>query len=185
MKKMAAIMVAVGLMSGIAFSGIEEAKQLFNEQKYAEAEAEYRKALPELTGIKAATTQFYVGSCLQMQKKYEEAIEEYRKVEKMEGATAEILSYAVYRIGVCLQAVKKYDQAIEEYRRVEKIEKVPGYRVALAAFGIGRCYEIQKKNQEALAEYRKIETIPGAPKQQIEQAKVRITYIENLAKPKE
>ncbi len=185
MKKMATIMVAVGLMSGIAFSGIEEAKQLFNEQKYAEAEAEYRKALPELTGIKAATTQFYVGSCLQMQKKYEEAIEEYRKVEKMEGVNPSVLARSIYYSGLCFSSIRKFDQAIETYRRVENMEKAPASFKALSILNIARYYESVKKNDEALAEYRKVERIKGALGRHVEQAKARITYIENLAKPGE
>ena len=181
MKRIAAAIIASVLLCSAAFAGIEEARQMQKEKKYEEAEAEYRKALPELAGEAAAQVQFQVGSCLQMQKKYEEAIEEYRKVEKIEGASPVIISYAQYRIGVCLQFLKKHEEAIEEYRKVEKIEGAPGYRIGLAVFGIGRCLESQKKYDEAIEEYRRLETIKGAHKNSVEGAKARIDYITKKA----
>jgi len=155
------------------------------QKKYDEALTEYRKALPNLTGTPSAEIQFQIGDILRLQKKFAEAIGEYQKVEKIEGVNPFVLARSVYYSGLCFSSIRKFDQAIETYRRLENMEKAPASFKALSILNIARYYESVKKNDEALAEYRKVERIKGALGRHVEQAKARITYIENLAKPGE
>lgn len=66
MKKIFVGMIVAIMFSGITFAGIEEAKEFLKAKKYVEAEAEYRKVLPELKGEEAADVQFRIADILQI-----------------------------------------------------------------------------------------------------------------------
>jgi tetratricopeptide (TPR) repeat protein len=78
MKKMIGLTLAVVMLVGACyvkvFAATPEADALWFAGKYVEAQAQYEKDLPVLTGAEATGTQIMIGQCLAMQKKYAEAI---------------------------------------------------------------------------------------------------------------
>jgi tetratricopeptide (TPR) repeat protein len=163
MKKFVLILAGLLLCLGkIAFAGLKEAEDLFNQNKYGEALSEYQKTLPALSGADAEHAQFRIGYCLELQKKYDEAIAEYKKVLTIQNAFPHSISNAQFRIGCCLELQKKYDEAIAEYKKVLTIQDAPPYFISNAQFRIGYCLELQKKYDEAIAEYKRILTIQDA-----------------------
>ena len=114
------IMLVLGLvwMSSMVFGGVKEADDLFDQGKYTEAEVEYRSVLPSLKGEDLSHAQFRIGYCLESQKKYDEAIAEYKKVATISGADPQYVSGAQFRIGCCLEAQGKIKEAQEEYLRM-------------------------------------------------------------------
>ena len=149
------IMLVLGLvwMSSMVFGGVKEADDLFDQGKYTEAEVEYRSVLPSLKGEDLSHAQFRIGYCLESQKKYDEAIAEYKKVETIPNAHPHHISYAQFRIGYCLESQKKYDEAIAEYKKVATISGADPQYVSGAQFRIGCCLEAQGKIKEAQEEY--------------------------------
>jgi len=152
MKKTISLSVMAGLVclfSVKAFAGLPEAKALYDAKKYVEAEAEYRKCLPDLTGDDVSLAQIQIGACLEMQGRYDEAIAAYRNASIKENSR--FYSYAQYRLGLCLQTQKKYDAAIAAYRNVS-IRGNPG-TYSYAQYQIGLCLELQNKIPEAQKTY--------------------------------
>ena len=149
------IMLVLGLvwMSSMVFGGVKEADDLFDQGKYTEAEVEYRSVLPSLKGEDLSHAQFHIGCCFDLQKKYNEAISEYRKVATIPNAHPHLISYAQLHIGYCLESQKKYDEAIAEYKKVATISGADPQYVSGAQFYIGCCLEAQGKIKEAQEEY--------------------------------
>jgi len=122
-KKILVGLVAIWLL-GItsAFAGVKEAKDLYNQKKYVEAEAEFVKVLPTLKEYQKAEVQRLIGRCLHNQKKYAEAIIEFKKMLTIEDTSGYQKGDANLYIGFCLHNQKKPDEATAEYRKVLTIE---------------------------------------------------------------
>ena len=175
MKRILMMVVAVMLLAvSFCFAGLKEAEELYKQKKYVDAEAEYRKVLPELEGAEKSSAQFHIGHCLQRQNKYDEAIAEYRKVASIPEASPYWISNAQFRIGSCLEAQKKYNEAIVEYQKVASIPEANPHHISDAQFSIGYCLQLQKKYDEAVMEYRKVASIPEAHPSHISSAQYRM-----------
>jgi tetratricopeptide (TPR) repeat protein len=108
------------------------------------------------------------------QKKYDEALVEYRKVlPELAGQEA---SYCQLRIGHCLELQKKYDEAITEFKKVLVIPEASPYNMAYAQYCVGRCLMTQKKYGEAITEFKKVSAIQGASPFHIAGAEYSIGY---------
>ncbi len=89
------------------------------------------------------------GNKLFNEKKYEEAVEAYKKIVEESPDT-----YIVYiNIGNCYFQMEKYDQAEEYYKKV--LEKDPKNQEAMLL--IGNCYSNRGDEKKALEWYNKIE----------------------------
>ena len=146
----------VGLVLGlilclgtVLFAGVKEARELYGAKKYVEAQAEYEKALPTLTGSEKAGAQFKIGSCLLRFKKYDEAIEAFKKVAIIDGASVYYAANAQIYIGNCLLLQKKYAEAITAYEKVLLIEGVKPRQITDAYLNIGITFQKQGKKQES------------------------------------
>ena len=163
MKRFVLVLVGLLLCLGkVAFAGLKEAEDLFQQKKYDEALVEYRKVLPELTGKEAGYCQLRIGHCLEGQKKYDEAIAEFKKVFAIQGVSPTDMSYAQYCIGRCLMAQKKYDEAIAEFKKVSTIQGADPTYLSGAQYYIGVCLEAQGKQDEAQQYYINACKIEGA-----------------------
>ena len=114
-------LVVIGLFlsfSILCFADLQTAGDLFSQKKYAEAEQEYRNSLSSLKDKDLSFAQFRIGLCFELQKKYNEAISEYKKVATISGADPQNVSGAQFRIGCCLEAQGKIKEAQEEYLRM-------------------------------------------------------------------
>jgi TolA-binding protein len=90
--------------------------------------------------------QFGIGWAREHQKRYEEAIDAYKRlVGKHAGPTA---ARAQFQIGECLFAMKRHEDAARELLKVDILYAYPQWSAA-ALFEAGRCFE--EMNQTALA----------------------------------
>ena len=118
---------------------------LYDQHKFNEAIAEYRKAI-ELAPLDAKPHNA-LGNVLSAQGKTEEAIAEYRKGIELDPRIAS----AHNALGNTLSDQGKIEDAIAEYRNAIKLD--PLY--AHAYHNLGNALSIQGKTEEAIAEYRK------------------------------
>ena len=129
--------------------------------KKAEAIAEYEKTLA--IGSKSNYEQDAANSCagiLVSMKKYDEALEYYRKTLAAEKPSPTTRAIATLGIGRIYQFQKKYDEARKQFEAICKDEALhPNYRAEANAC-LGRLFFAQDKVNEALAAYRNILNIP-------------------------
>ena len=174
------IVVAVMFLLGITsvFAGVKEANELYGAKNYVEAQAEFEKALPTLKGSGTVNVQLYIGHCLKAQKKYGEALVEYKKVLTIDGATGSQIVKAQYSIGHCLRDQKKYVEAQAEFVKVLTMEGATAGKIAKAQYYIGHCLRNQKKYPESIEAFKKVIMIEGATGKQIAGA---LRYIKDIS----
>lgn len=149
------LMAVIFLFSGMAFAGYDEGMQLYREKKYVEAEAEFRKALPELTGKKQAQCQMYIGWSLRRQHKHTEAEAEFGKVKEVAGATSDLIANAEYHVAHSLLSLKRYDEARAKFLECLRMDVTPE-KSAIYQLNVGCTFYAQKQYDEAIAEFAKI-----------------------------
>jgi tetratricopeptide (TPR) repeat protein len=157
------VAVAIMMLAGTVFAGINEAKQLYKDAKWAEAEVEFRKVLPTLEGAEASNAQFHIGYCFYGQKKCDEAIVEFKKIASIPEAHPSHISGAQLHIGYFFYGQKKYDEAILELKKIASIPEAYPSHISSAQLYIGYSLDAQGKKAEAQAEYIKVFSVNGAP----------------------
>jgi len=118
------VAVAIMMLAGTVFAGYDEAVQLYRDKKYVEAEAELRKALPELKGDQAYNVQIYIGYVLRDQGKHDEAMAEFGKLKDIAGATPDQIGNAEYDIGGILGALKRFDEARAKFLEIAEMKGI-------------------------------------------------------------
>lgn len=88
-----------------------------NQSRYAEAIAAYTKVAARHQGPTAARAQFQIGECLFAQKKYDDAVREFLKVDILY-AYPEWSAAALYEAGRCFEALGKLVEAREHFKTV-------------------------------------------------------------------
>jgi tetratricopeptide (TPR) repeat protein len=92
---------------------------LYRDQKFSDAEVNYRKALEKEKGL--VQGHFNLGDALTKQGKYDEAVKEYENaLAKAEGN--ETKAYANYNIGNSLMKQQKYQDAVRSYIDALKVD---------------------------------------------------------------
>jgi tetratricopeptide (TPR) repeat protein len=123
---------------------------------HAEEHQEYEKTVDIVQTILRNTSQDHrhqaaamilLGTTLDDQHKYDEAIEKYQKVTEVDPKYAD----AYYYLGYVLDEQKKYDEAITKYQKVIEIDPKNAY----AYTGWGNVLYDQRKYNEAIAKYQK------------------------------
>jgi TolA-binding protein len=95
--------------------------------------------------------QFGVGWARENQKRYDEAIDAYRKVtSRHQGPKT---ARAQFQIGECLFAKKRYDEAVRELLKVDILYAYPEWSAA-ALYEAARCFEKLGKVVEARAHFK-------------------------------
>ena len=94
-----------------------EADKLYSNEKYDEAEIEYKKALEKENELKA---NYNLGNSLYNQKRYEEAAEAYEKALK---ATSDSLtkSKIYHNLGNSYFQLKKYNKSLENFKQALRL----------------------------------------------------------------
>ncbi|MDO8631312.1 MAG: tetratricopeptide repeat protein, partial [Phycisphaerales bacterium] len=116
--------------------------------------------------------QFGVGWACENQKRYDDAIEAYRRVvERHQGPTA---ARAQFQIGQCLFAQKKFDSAVRELLKVDILYAYPEWSAA-ALYEAGRCFtqlgdpaEARKQFTEVAEKYKDTKWAEPASRQLLE-----------------
>ena len=92
---------------------------LYREQKFSDAEVNYRKALEKEKGL--VQGHFNLGDALTKEGKYDEAVREYQEaLEKAAGKDTK--AYAYYNIGNSQVKQQKYQDAVQSYVDALKID---------------------------------------------------------------
>lgn len=100
---------------------------------------------------------YYNGISLFGQNKFQEALEEFKKVAEQK-EDEEYAVKALFEIGRCLLQLKQFDSAIRQFSGlIQKYPKLPDLPEAL--YNIGQCYEEKDEADRALGFYKKILTM--------------------------
>jgi len=92
---------------------------LYKDQKFSDAEVNYRKALEKEKGL--VQGHFNLGDALTKQGKYDEAVREYQEAAtKAEGKDTK--AYAAYNIGNSQMKQQKYRDAVQSYIDALKLD---------------------------------------------------------------
>ncbi len=118
---------------------------LEGQQKFAEAEGVYRKAI-QIDG-KIGEIHFNLGVVLANLGKTDEAIASYRKAVALKPN----LAVAHFNLGIALQSLSRHEEATAAYRKAIGYE--PGFYEAYG--NLGAVLQAQGKLEEAIAAYRK------------------------------
>ena len=118
----AALLIALPASSALAQSTrslVNGGNDMYREQKYGDAEVNYRKALEKEKGL--VQGHFNLGDALTKQGKYDEAVKEYESA--LAGAQGkDTKAYAHYNIGNSLMMQQRYQDAVQRYIDALKID---------------------------------------------------------------
>nr|WP_199077817.1 tetratricopeptide repeat protein [Pedobacter sp. ASV19] len=93
---------------------IHKGNQLYNEQKYAEAEASYQKSLEK--SKQSVAGNFNLGDAFYKQKKFDKAAEQFNALASS-SKDAGVKAQAYHNLGNTLMENKKYEESIEAYKK--------------------------------------------------------------------
>ena len=133
--------VALGANAQSDRQHIRNGNRLYHEQKFEQAEVEYRKAL----GKNSANPQahYNLGCALMAQQKDSAAIKQYETAGKME-KTPKRRAMVYHNIGVVCQQHQLYQQAIAAYE--ESLRKNPNDNET--RYNLARCKRLLKNNPQ-------------------------------------
>ncbi len=116
-------LAACGAAAQSTRSLVNGGNDLYRDQKFSDAEVNYRKALEKEKGL--VQGHFNLGDALTKQGKFDEAVKEYEEARtKAEGSDTK--AYASYNIGNTLMKQQKYQDAVRSYIDALKLEPKDG-----------------------------------------------------------
>jgi len=127
---------------------IREGNKLYGEDKYVEAEINYRKALDE--NSKSYEGSFNLGASTYKQEKYEDAANQFELLSKQE-ADKTTLAKAYHNLGNSLLKNNKLEESIEAYKnalRNNPKDEDTRYNLAYAQKMLQQKQQQQQKKQE-------------------------------------
>jgi tetratricopeptide (TPR) repeat protein len=116
---LAAAIAAPNLLAqGAGRRQVAEGNKYFGEEKYDEANNKYRDA--EVSNPESPIVHFNIGDALYKKRKYEEALEAYRKsLQKSDDVQLQAQSY--YNLGNALYRLNKWPESILAYQQALKL----------------------------------------------------------------
>jgi len=154
MKKVLSLLVMSLFFISLSFAGIKEAKEFYDAGNYDEAVKEYESVIPTLKGIAKARAMYYKGYCLQLQKKYDEAIEVYQEALNINEINGFWKAEVLFHQGYCYQLKGDYDKAVEIYKIVFTTKGAPSNSISSVIrhfkdiSGMGDAFILQLKTQK-------------------------------------
>jgi len=109
-----------------------EGNKYFEKQKYADAEASYKKALEKKDSFPEAV--FNLGDAMYKQARYEDAAKQFDKAAKLLKDTA-LKARSYHNMGNCSMEKQEYEEAIKSYKQALKLnpnDKDTKYNLAYA-----------------------------------------------------
>ena len=109
-----------------------EGNKYFDKQKYADAEASYKKALEKKDSFPEAV--FNLGDAMYKQARYEDAAKQFDKAAKLLKDTA-LKARSYHNMGNCSMEKQEYEEAIKSYKQALKLnpnDKDTKYNLAYA-----------------------------------------------------
>ena len=124
------------LVSGLSAQGerslTREGNKLFEKQKYADAEAAYKKALEKKDSFPEAV--FNLGDAMYKQGRYEDATKEFQKAANLLKDTV-LKAQSYHNMGNCSMEKQEYEEAVKAYKqalRLNPSDKDTKYNLAYA-----------------------------------------------------
>ena len=99
-----------------ANSYIHKGNELYNEQKYKDAETNYRKSVEKGGTAAPVEGSFNLGDALYKQKKYADAAQRFTDISSS-SANPSIAANAYHNLGNSLMETKKYQESIDAYKK--------------------------------------------------------------------
>jgi len=109
-----------------------EGNKYFDKQKYADAEASYKKALEKKSSFPEAV--FNLGDAMYKQGRYDDASKQFELAAKMLPDTA-LKARCYHNLGNCSMEKKEYEDAVKAYKQALKLnpnDKDTKYNLAYA-----------------------------------------------------
>jgi len=97
---------------------IRKGNEKYNSGKYNDAELDYRKAMEK--NNKSEISTYNLGDALYMQKKYDEAAEQFKNNASQPNVSKQQQGNANFNLGNALLKAEKYQESIEAYKRALK-----------------------------------------------------------------
>jgi len=122
--------------------------KLYDKDNYADAEAEYKKALDKKNNMPEAT--FNLGDAVYKQKRYDEAIKQFQ-LAAQNNPDPKVKAQAYHNLGNTYLEQRKWDDAIKAYKESLKInasDKDTKYNLAYANSMIVKEKNEQKQNKD-------------------------------------
>lgn len=135
------VLLAIGAQAQTDRTHIRQGNRLFHQQKYEQAEVEYRKAV----GKNSANPQahYNLGCALFAQKKDSAAVKQYEMAGRLEKAPRR-KAMVYHNLGVVCQQHQLYDQAIAAYE--ESLRNNPNDNET--RYNLALCQRLQKKQKQ-------------------------------------
>jgi Ca-activated chloride channel family protein len=121
---------------------------LYKDQKYTDAEVDYRKALDKEKDL--VQGHFNLGNALHKEGKYDEAVKEF-DIAREKAASPETKAHAWYNIGNSLMREQKYQDAVEAYIKslqLNPYDQETKYNLSYALEKLKQQQQQQNKNQD-------------------------------------
>lgn len=99
-----------------ANSYIHKGNELYHEEKYKDAEANYRKSVEKSGTAAPVEGSFNLGDALYKQKKYADAAQRFTDISSS-SANPSIAANAYHNLGNSLMETKKYQESIDAYKK--------------------------------------------------------------------
>jgi Ca-activated chloride channel homolog len=122
--------------------------KLYDKDNYADAEAEYKKALDKKNNMPEAT--FNLGDAVYKQKRYDEAIKQFQ-LAAQNNPDPKVKAQAFHNLGNTYLEQKKWEDAVKAYKESLKInatDKDTKYNLAYANSMIVKEKNEQKQNKD-------------------------------------
>ncbi len=144
-------LAVLGGILWVAYMYMEKRKEEGSQTALATAKTvdELRKVTTEWAGTAAAATaQFRVADELRKEKKYDEAVKEYRDFAT-KNPTHPLVAGSIASLGQTFEIAGKTDDALATYQRIQSSYANSGH-LAIALIGIARIQAAQGKTDEAI-----------------------------------
>lgn len=112
---------------------VREGNCAYKRGSFTNAETSYRRALGE--NKQSFEANFNLGNALYKQKKYKEAVTQFKKTEKLGGTDSKRLAFAYHNVGNSYFQQQDYEKSIEAYKnslRFNPSDNQTRYNLALA-----------------------------------------------------
>ncbi len=118
---------------------------LYKDQKYTDAEVDYRKALEKEKDL--VQGHFNLGNALHKEGKYDEAVKEF-DLAREKSASPETKAHAWYNIGNSLMSEQKYQDAVEAYIKSLQLNPYDQETKYNLSYALEKLKQQQSKNQD-------------------------------------
>ena len=143
-----ALLIALPAQAQSVRSLVNGGNDLYEDQKYTDAEVNYRKALEKEKEL--VQGHFNLGNALSKEGKHDEAVKEFA-IAAEKAASPETKGHAWYNIGNAMMGEQKYQEAVEAYIKslqLNPLDQEAKYNLSYALEKLKQRQQQQKQNKD-------------------------------------